>query len=442
MGEHTTNLLTVAPSRTIELHRLRDQYVSHAVSHATPVVAARGRGVELWDVDGRRYLDFAGGIGTLNVGHAHPAVVAAITQQAAALTHSAFSVAMYEPYLRLAQELAALTPGAHAKKTVLVNSGAEAVENAVKIARAATGRPLIVRFSNAFHGRTLLTMSLTDKEHPYKAGFGPFADACLRVPQPYLYRPTFADDEVVGCLEALTRTLAAHRGQVAGILFEPVQGEGGFIVAPPDWMTGVAALAREHGAVLIADEVQTGFGRTGRWFAVEHAGIVPDLVVMAKSLAGGLPLGAVTGRAELMDAPPVGGLGGTFGGNPIACAAALAVIAVMRDERLVDRAAALGEWITERFHQFAAQFPIIGDVRGLGAMVAMELVRDRRSKAPADHETGAIIAHAAEHGLVLIRAGTHDNVLRVLVPLVATEQQLDEGLDILEAALAEVNGNA
>ncbi len=424
---------------TQELLELRDAYVSNAVSHSTRIVADRARGAELWDVDGRRYLDFAGGIGTLNIGHAHPAVIEAIATQAHKLTHTMFGVALYEPYIRLSEELAHLTPGNFAKKTVLVNSGAEAVENAIKVARAATGRPRIVSFTNAFHGRTNLTMALTYKDRPYKHGFGPLPEAdIVRLPQPYLYRPAFPGNEVQGCLDALEEVLARHSGEIAAIIFEPVQGEGGFIPAPESWMQGVAALAKAHDVVLIADEIQTGFGRTGRWFAVEHAGIEPDLVVTAKSLAGGMPLGAVTGRAELMDAPCVGGLGGTFGGNPVSCAAALAVIHVMRSEGIIGRAVEIGELIQDRFDTWQQELPIIGDVRGLGAMVAMELVRDRDTKAPADTETGAVIQEATRNGLILIRAGTFDNVIRVLVPLVATHDQVTEGLDILESALRTV----
>lgn len=427
-------------SRSAELRALRDKYVSAAVSHSTPVVAERAHGAEIWDVDGKRYIDFAAGIGTLNVGHTHPAVVAAATRQLQDLTHAMFGVTMYESYIRLAEALAGLTPGSFDKKTVLVNSGAEAVENAVKVARAATGRPGIIRFSNAFHGRTSMAMALTDKDVPYRAGFGPFPPDVWRVPLPYDYRPSFPGNEVGGCLSALEATLAEHEGQVAGIIFEPIQGEGGFIVAPDEWMIGVAELARQHGVVLIADEIQTGFGRTGRWFATEYAGIEPDIVVMAKSIAGGLPLGAVTGRAELMDAPVRGGLGGTFGGNPVSCAAALAVIETMRSGGFISRAVEIGDRIQARFEEWHRQYPLVGDVRGRGAMMAIELVRNRDTKEPADTETGRIIAEAARLGLVMIGAGTYNNVIRVLVPLVATPAQVDEGLDILQAAIETVIG--
>lgn len=425
-------------SRSDELRALRERFVSRSIGHATSVVAEQGRGAEVWDVDGRRYLDFASGIGTLNVGHAHPRVVDAIVEQARRLTHVAFGVAMYEPYLRLAEALVEVTPGHFAKKALFANSGAEAVENAVKIARAATGRPLVVAFSNAFHGRTLLGMSLTAKEHPYKVGFGPFPGEVLRAPQPYAYRPTFPDGETVGCLRALEQLLDEHVGRVAAIILEPVQGEGGIIPAPADWLAGVAELARREGVVLIADEIQTGFGRTGRWFAAEHANVEPDLMVLAKSLAGGMPLSAVVGRAELMDAPVLGGLGGTYGGNPVACAAALAVLAVLREEDLAARARAIGARVSARLEGWR-RYELVGDIRGLGAMWGLELVRDRATREPADIETGSLIRHAADLGVLLIRAGTFDNVVRLLVPLITTDAQLDEGLGLIELALGRVS---
>ena len=429
------------PARVSEerLHALRERYVSHAVSHSTPVVADRAHGAELWDVDGRRYIDFAGGIGSMNVGHTHPSVVNAIVAQAHRLTHSMFGVAMYESYILLAEALAQLTPGTFDKKSVLVNSGAEAVENAVKIARAATGRPKIVTFTNAFHGRTSMTMALTHKDKPYRYGFGPLPDdQVLRIPFPYAYRPEFEGDEVQGCLDALKTAIEAHPDEIAAIIFEPVQGEGGFIVAPEAWVQGVADLAKQHGIVLIADEIQTGFGRTGRWFSVEHAGIEPDLVVMAKSIAGGMPLGAVTGRAELMDAPIVGGLGGTFGGNPVSCAAALAVIEAMKSESIVAQGAEIGTVIERTFQTWQGEIDLIGDVRGQGAMMALELVRDRDTKEPADREAALVISEAWKRGLILIRAGSHDNVIRILVPLVASQAIVEEGLSILHDILRDI----
>lgn len=427
------------PVNEERLHSLRERYVSRAVSHSTPVVADRAHGAELWDVNGRRYIDFAGGIGSINVGHTHPSVVNAIVAQAHRLTHSMFGVVMYESYILLAEALAQLTPGTFKKKSVLVNSGAEAVENAIKIARAATGRPKIITFTNAFHGRTSMTMALTHKDKPYRYGFGPLPDDhVLRLPFPYAYRPTFESDEPQGCLDLLKAAIEAHTDEIAAIIFEPVQGEGGFIAAPDAWVRGVADLAAQHGIVLIADEIQTGFGRTGRWFAVEHAGIEPDLVVMAKSIAGGMPLGAVTGRSELMDAPIVGGLGGTFGGNPVSCAAALAVIEAMRSESIVAQGAEIGAVIERTFKQWQGEFNLIGDVRGQGAMMALELVRDHDTKEPADRETALVVSEAWQRGLILIRAGSHDNVVRILVPLVASQAIVEEGLSILHGVLSDI----
>lgn len=425
------------------LRELRETYVSRSVSHSTPVIADRAHGAELWDVEGKRYLDFAGGIGTLNVGHTHPLVVNAIVSQASRLTHAMFGVAMYSPYILLAEALAQLTPGSFAKKTVLLNSGAEAVENAIKIARAATGRSKIVTFTNAFHGRTTMTMALTHKETPYRQGFGPLPDdQVIRVPFPYAYRPSFPDNESAGCLDALREAFESHPGEIAAVIFEPVQGEGGFIVAPDDWMQGVVEITKQHGAILVADEIQTGFGRTGRWFAVEHAGIEPDLVVMAKSLAGGMPLGAVTGRAELLDAPVVGGLGGTFGGNPVACAAALAVIDAMKTESIIAQGVEIGGLIEAEFRTWQDEIDLIGEVRGRGAMMALELVRDRESREPADRESARVIELAWQRGLILIRAGSFDNVIRVLVPLVASGADVRQGLRILKGVLQDVAGNA
>lgn len=431
--------LTSANGNQDHLRKLRNTYVSRSVSHSTPVVADRAHGVEVWDVEGKRYLDFAGGIGTLNVGHTHPLVVDAIVRHANRLTHAMFGVAMYPSYILLAEALAQLTPGSFEKKSVLVNSGAEAIENAIKIARAATRRSKIITFTNAFHGRTAMTMALTHKEIPYRHGFGPLPDEhVIRVPFPYEYRPSFPENEINGCLDELRMAFEDHPGEIAAVLFEPVQGEGGFIVGPDTWIQGMVDLARRHGAVLIADEIQTGFGRTGRWFAVEHAGIEPDLVVMAKSIAGGMPLGAVTGRAELLDAPVVGGLGGTFGGNPIACAAALAVIEAMKTESIIAQGVEIGAIIEAEFNAWRNEIALIGDVRGRGAMMALELVRDRETRQPADREAARVIELAWQRGLLLIRAGSLDNVIRILVPLVASRAEVLQGLDILKGVLLDV----
>ncbi len=424
----------------------RARYLPRGVFTYHPVFPASGTGARLMDVDGNRYLDFAGGIGTMNVGHSHPAVVAAIEQQAQQYTHTCAHVATPPPYIELARRLTEITPGAFAKKTLLVNSGAEAVENAVKIARAATGRPAIIAFENSFHGRTNLALSLTGKLRPYRQNFGPFALDIHTVPYPYCYQCAQHGDaaagdccrEWVSTLERAFLTRVAPE-QVAAVLVEPVQGEGGFVVPPPDFLPSLRELCTRHGILLIADEVQTGFGRTGRMFACEHSGVEPDLLLMAKSLAGGLPLAAVVGRAELMDAPLPGGLGGTYGGNPVACAAALAVLDVFAREGLVERASVLGALALDRMRAWQGRFPLVGDVRGLGAMVAMELVRDRALRTPAAGEAANLLVEARERGLLLIKAGLYDNVIRLLMPLVTTDAEMAEGLDLLQEALAAVS---
>ena len=405
-----------------------------------PVFAAGGSGASLTDVDGNRYIDFATGISVLNVGHGHPRVLAAISEQAERLVHSGGPVMMPEIYVRLARRLCEITPGAFPKKALMLNSGAEAVENAVKVVRQATGRPAIISFHNAFHGRTLMSMTLTGKVAPYKQNFGPYASEVYQVPYPYEYRrPAGMAAESLGgaCVEAVRQlfktTVSADR--VAGILVEPVQGEGGFVVPPPDFLPALRKLCTEYQIPLILDEVQTGFGRTGRLFAVEHFGVEPDLIVLAKSLGGGLPLGAVVGRSELMDATNPGGLGGTFGGNPVACAAALAVIDVVVEENLPERANRLGDRALARMRAWKDRHPQVGDVRGLGAMIAMELVIDRATREPAGALTNDVLRYCHAHGLVLLKAGLYDNVIRLLFPLTISEQELDRGLDILEEAL-------
>lgn len=408
------------------------------------VFPASASGARVVDVDGNAYLDFAGGIGTMNVGHAHPAVVAAIQAQAAQFTHTCAHVMMPPPYVELARRLAEMTPGDFAKKTLLVNSGAEAVENAVKIARSATGRRAIIAFENSFHGRTNLALALTGKVRPYRQNFGPFASDVHTVPYPYCYQCAHRGDGCCqGWRDALERAFATRVApdQVAAVIVEPVQGEVGFVIPPADFLPALREICTRHGMLLIADEVQTGFGRTGRMFAVEHSGVQPDLLLLAKSLAGGLPLAAVVGRAELMDAPLPGGLGGTYGGNPVACAAALAVLDIFEREALVARANALGLMAIERMREWQERTALIGDVRGLGAMVAMELVRDREAREPASSEAAAILAEARARGLILIKAGLFDNVIRLLMPLVTTDAEMAEGLDILEASLAAVATN-
>jgi 4-aminobutyrate aminotransferase / (S)-3-amino-2-methylpropionate transaminase / 5-aminovalerate transaminase len=429
--------------RSRELQKERDRYVPRGMSSTMPVFAASGKGATLTDVDGNGYIDFATGISVMNVGHSHPRVIRAITEQAQQLVHSGGPVMMPEVYVRLAKRLCEITPGTFPKKALLINSGAEAVENAIKVVRQATGRPAIISFHNSFHGRTLMSMTLTGKVSPYRQNFGPWAPEVYQVPYPYEYRrPAGMAAESLGgsCVEAIRQlfktTVPADR--VAGILVEPVQGEGGFVVPPPDFLAALRKLCTEHQIPLIADEVQTGFGRTGKMFAVEHFGIEPDLFVLAKTMGGGLPLGAVVGRSELMDATNPGGLGGTFGGNPVACAAALAVIDVLTDEKLPARGARLGEHALGRMRGWKERFSSIGDVRGLGAMIAMELVIDRATREPAGAMTNDILTYCHSHGLVLLKAGLYDNVIRLLFPLVIEEQDLDRGLDILEEALAAV----
>ena len=431
--------------RSRELQQERERYVPRGMSSTMPVFAASGRSATLTDVDGNHYIDFATGISVMNVGHGHPKVVNAIRQQAEQLVHSGGPVMMPEAYVRLAHRLCEITPGRFPKKALLLNSGAEAVENAVKVVRQATGRPAVISFHNSFHGRTLLSMTLTGKVSPYRQNFGPWAPEVYQVPYPYDYRrPAGMAAESLGgsCVEAVRQlfktTVPAER--VAGILVEPVQGEGGFVVPPPDFLPGLRKLCTDYQIPLIADEVQTGFGRTGKMFAVEHSGIEPDLMVLAKTLGGGLPLGAVVGRSDLMDATNPGGLGGTFGGNPVACAAALAVIDVLFDEQLPARGARLGERAVTRMRSWADRFSCIGDVRGVGAMIAMELVIDRATREPATALTNDILRYCHAHGLVLLKAGLYDNVIRLLFPLVISEQELDRGLDILEETLTAVAG--
>ena len=412
---------------------LRTRYIPRGITSAHPITAARARGSELWDVDGRRYVDFAGGIGVMNVGHAHPRVMKAVEEQLQNATHTSFQVVQYESYLRLAERLCEVAPIEGERKAIFFSTGAEAIENAVKIARAATGREAVISFRGAFHGRTLLALSLTGSVQPYKQSFGPYAAEVYQTPFPYSYRGWTAEAALADLDSLLESEVGPKR--VAAIVIEPVLGEGGFVPAPFEFMKGLRELCDRHGILLIADEIQTGLGRTGKFFAVEHSGVRPDLMTVAKSLAAGFPLSGVVGRAEVMDAPDPGGLGGTYGGNPVACAAALAVMDVMRDERLPERAARIGSVVEERMRTWAQDHEIIGDVRALGAMVGMELVRDRKTKEPADKETAKVLATAREKGLILLRCGVHHNVVRTLMPLTIPDEQLEEGLDILGASL-------
>jgi 4-aminobutyrate aminotransferase/(S)-3-amino-2-methylpropionate transaminase len=424
--------------RSRELLARKEAAVAAPLSTYLPVVAREARGALLTDVDGNTFVDFTGGVGVLNVGHAHPRVVEAAQEQLARFTHTDFTIVPYASYVELAERLGRLVPISGPVKAGFFNAGAEAVENAVKVARLATGRPAVIAFSGGFHGRTLMALSLTSKTHPYKHGLGPFAPEVYRAPFPSEYRGPGAAE----CLAALERMFVTHVAPeaVAAIVFEPQQGEGGFVPAPRAFVQGLRRICDEHGIVLVADEVQTGFGRTGRLFAMEHYGVEPDLLVLAKSLAGGLPLSALVGRAALMDAPHDSALGGTFVGNPVACAAALAVLDVIEEEGLVERAAAIGETLRARMLAWQARFPAIGDVRGLGAMLALELVADPVTKEPAPELATAVVEAAARRGLLLLKAGLHGSCIRVLCPLVISDAELDEAAaaweDALEAVLA------
>jgi 4-aminobutyrate aminotransferase / (S)-3-amino-2-methylpropionate transaminase / 5-aminovalerate transaminase len=434
---------TVPGPKSQAIMARRHSAVPRGVSHATPVVAARAEGAIVEDVDGNRFIDMAGGIGTMNVGHGSPAVIEAVRAQLDRFTHACFSVTAYESYVSLAERLVQLTPGRFPKKALLLNTGAEAVENAVKIARHATGRPGVLVFEDGFHGRTLLALSMTSKVHPYKAGFGPFVPDVHRVPYAYCYRCSVGMNRATcgtACVAAIEDHFERHVDvhSIAAAVVEPVLGEGGFVVPPPDFLPRLAELCRRHGILVIADEVQTGFGRTGRMFACEHTGLEPDILITAKSLAGGLPLSAVVGRSELMDSPGVGGLGGTFAGNPLALAAAHAVLDTFESSALVARAEAIGARMEDRGRQWLERFPLVGDVRRLGAMVGIELVTDRHAKTPAKDAANALVRMAYERGVLILTAGTYGNVIRSLVPLVISDAQLDEALDVLEGALSEL----
>lgn len=430
-------------SRTLQARR--QQYVARGVSSTMNVFAAQADGAVIEDVDGNRFIDFAGGIGVMNIGHSRPEVVQAIAEQAAKFVHTCFSVLMYEPYVELAERITRLAPGNFPKKAIFFNSGAEAVENAVKIARYATGRPAVIVFDNGYHGRTLLTMSMTAKVKPYKYRFGPYAPEVYRAPFPYPYRMDMTPSQASNaCIAELKRMFIGEVApdQVAAVIVEPVQGEGGFMPAPPGFLKALKALCEEHGILFVADEIQSGFCRTGQMFAVNHDGVEPDLMIIAKSLAAGMPLSGVVGRAEIMDAPPPGTLGGTYSGNPVACAAALAVLDIFEREDLAERSRRIGQIATERFLDLQKQYPMIGDVRGQGGMLAMEIVKDRTTREPDAQAVTDILAAAHQRGLILINAGMYGNVIRVLVPLNVSDEQLQQGLDILAEAIGTVAGVA
>lgn len=416
--------------------RQREQYVPRGIVTAHPLVIDRAQGSELWDVDGKRYLDFVGGIGVLNIGHNHPGVVKAVQAQLGKVSHACFQVVAYPPYIELAKRLAQLVGGEQPYKTVLFTSGAEAVENAVKIARAHTQRSAVIAFRGGFHGRTLLGTTLTGMSQPYKQNFGPFAPEIFHTPYPNAYRGFSSEMALAALDELLATQVAAER--VAAIIIEPVQGDGGFLAAPVEFLQALRALTLKHGIVLILDEIQTGFGRTGKMFGFQHAGIEPDLVTVAKSLAGGLPLSGVVGRAEIMDAPLPGGLGGTYGGNALACAAALAVIDAYEQEQLVERGQRLGARLRDGLLALQQRYAQIGDVRATGFMVAIELIKDDAQRTADADLTQRLIDEARVGGLLVIKCGVYRNVMRFLAPLVTTEAQIDEALQILAGALARV----
>ena len=428
---------TTGVARNADLLARREAAVARGVASAAPVFADRADNAELWDVEGNRYIDFAGGIAVLNTGHRHPRVIAAAKAQEDRFTHTSFQVVQYEPYVALAEKLNALAPGDHAKKSLLVTTGAEAVENAVKIARAATGRPGIIAFTAGYHGRTLLTLGLTGKVSPYKKDVGPFPADIYRAPFPSVRDGITVQDALTG-LKNLFLT-DAQPDRVAAIIIEPVLGEGGYTPVPFEMMRELRAICDQHGILLIADEIQSGFARTGKWFAIEHSGVVPDLITVAKSMAGGYPIAGVIGRAEVMDALAPGGLGGTYGGNPVACAAALAAIETIDAEGLLDRSLVLGELFRARFAEIGARTsPFkMWDIRGLGAMLAVEFVTDFDSATPDAALVKSICAHALKRGLILLGCGMHGNALRIMVPLTASDAIIEEGLQIFEAALAD-----
>jgi 4-aminobutyrate aminotransferase / (S)-3-amino-2-methylpropionate transaminase / 5-aminovalerate transaminase len=446
--EHWAILSSMAATRAIDLRTAipgprsqeilarKQAAVADPLSISVPIVVESARGVTVTDVDGNTFVDFTGGVGCLNVGHCHPHVVAAVQEQAERFLHTDFSVVPYELYVTLAERLLALTPIASESKAAFFNAGTEAVENAVKFARSYTKRPAVIAFEGAFHGRTLLSLSLTSRTRPYKAGLGPFAPEVYRVPFPNEYR----GPDSRTALEALERAFVTHvpSEQVAAIVIESIQGEGGFVVCPQEFMVGLRGLCDEHGIVLVVDEVQTGFARTGAFFAIEHYSVEPDLITVSKSIAAGLPLSGVLGKAEIMDSPPDSAVGGTFVGNPVAQAAALAVLDVIEDERLVERATAIGETIRDRMTEWQSRFDAIGDVRGVGAMLAIELVRSRETKEPAPELASAVVRDAAERGLLLLKAGVYSNVIRVLLPLVIGDSELEEALHVWEEALEAV----
>ncbi|MGZ5417187.1 MAG: 4-aminobutyrate--2-oxoglutarate transaminase [Nocardioides sp.] len=440
--EQARRLVTAIPGpRSQELHARKAAAVSSGVGVGLPTYIERASGGILVDVDGNQLIDFGSGIAVTGVGNAAPRVVKRVQEQVADFTHTCFMVTPYEEYVEVCEALSDLTPGDHEKRSALFNSGAEAVENAIKIARTFTGRQAVVAFDHAYHGRTNLTMSLTAKSMPYKHGFGPFASEVYRAPMAYPLRwPSGRENCADEAFDAFVDMLHSQVGETntAAVIIEPIQGEGGFIVPPEGWLRSVSEFCREHGILLIADEIQTGFCRTGDWFACDHEGVVPDIITTAKGIAGGLPLAAVTGRADVMDSVHAGGLGGTYGGNPVACAAALASIETMRADDLCGRARKIEELFRGRLEQLRNRYEVVADVRGRGAMLAIELTAGAGDLTPNPTVTAAVNSYCHSQGLVTLTAGTFGNVFRFLPPLVSPDHLLEEGLDIIDAAFAHV----
>jgi 4-aminobutyrate aminotransferase / (S)-3-amino-2-methylpropionate transaminase / 5-aminovalerate transaminase len=431
-------------SKNNTLKELRDNYIPPGHGSITPSYVVSAKGAIVRDVEGRDFIDFASGIGVMNVGHSHPKVVAAIKDQAEKFTHTCFMVLPYEPVVTLAEKLCAVTPGAFPKTALFINSGAEAVENAVKIARYYTKRPAVIAFENGYHGRTLLTMSLTSKVKPYKFGFGPFAPEIYRMPFAYCYRCPFGLKYPgcdVACADHLKEFFISHVAaeKTAAVIAEPITGEGGFITPPPEYFPKLINICRDNGILFIADEIQTGMGRTGRMFALEHWNVEPDLMTVAKSIAAGMPLSAVVGRKEMMEVVHPFGLGGTYGGNPVACRAGLAVMEIFEEENLLQAAEALGKKLKKRFDAFQKEYELIGEVRGIGPMLALELVKDRETKEPATDEAKALVKFCYDKGLIILSCGNFGNVIRTLMPLVITDELLERGLAIIEEGLTSLS---
>jgi 4-aminobutyrate aminotransferase / (S)-3-amino-2-methylpropionate transaminase / 5-aminovalerate transaminase len=433
----TIEIRTAIPGpRSQEIIERKERVIAGPLSLVHPIVVAEGRGATLTDIDGNTFIDFTGGVGCLNVGHSHPRLVEAAQEQLARFGHTDFTIVPYEVYVELAERMIELAPISGPAKAAFFNAGTEAVENSIKFARSYTKRPAVIVFEGAFHGRTMLAMTMTSKTHPYKAGLGPFAPEVYRVPYPHSYR----GPDTATALAALERAFLTQVApeSVAAIVMEPVLGEGGFVVAPPEFIQGIRNICDEHGIVFVVDEVQTGYGRTGRMWAIQHYDVEPDLMIVAKSIAGGLPLSGVIGKAEIMDAPADSAIGGTYVGNPVAQAAALAVLDVFNEENLVERAGEIGETIRSRMEAWQERWDKIGDVRGLGAMLAIELVLDRETKEPDADRASAVVEEAAQNGLLLIKSGVYGNCIRVLTPLVVTDAELDEALGVWEQALDKV----